>query len=400
MPLLTQDEVLHSIKTLTSFIKTEIGDIDFRNQSFSHNLNFEGAVFRGTVNFSAATFKGEAYFADAEFFGKVTFENARFLERSYFARSVFHDEITFKEAVFEAKAVFGNTRFLAKASFENARFQKETYFGYCSFSEANFYAARFVERTFFDGDQNNRVFSADHPTYLVSVLFQKPEEVMFRTVSLAMCSLINTDLSKVELTDIQWFTKRGWLDQRKVIYDEISNDPNKNYQLVEKACRQLKKNYEDRGSYGEAGDFHYGEMEMRRLSQKGIRRIISLTSFYKYLSCYGENYWRAFFWLVIFLSLFSMGYFLSGLSSRFTVDGVAKVIDYDFSSDLTTLFQCKLWQDYLDCVVYSLEVATFQRERSYTPLSPLGKFMVALETIFLSVQVALAILAIRRRFRR
>lgn len=34
--------------------------------------------------------------------------------------------------------------------------------------------------------------------------------------------------------------------------------------LIENLYQQLKANYEDKHNYGEAGDFHIGEMEMRR----------------------------------------------------------------------------------------------------------------------------------------
>ena len=39
-----------------------------------------------------------------------------------------------------------------------------------------------------------------------------------------------------------------------------------NYTLVAELYQQLKKNYDDKRDYWTAGDFHYGEMEMKRLA--------------------------------------------------------------------------------------------------------------------------------------
>ncbi|MEW6652176.1 MAG: pentapeptide repeat-containing protein [Bacteroidota bacterium] len=308
--------------------------------------------------------------------GKVIFDSAHFEGDADFAFTEFSDEVSFeKEVRFDKHVTFGGARFLKKVSFQNALFLGETYFGYTRFSEVNFSYARFFDRTFFDGDENNRVFSEHHHTSMVSVLFQKPDQVLFRIVNLTKCSLINTDLSKVELTDVKWSYKRTSLDKRKVIYDEISTESNKNYPLIEKVYCQLKKNYEDRGNYAEAGNFHYGEMEMRRLAYKSVFRFISLTACYKYLSGYCEKYWRALFWLAVFLILFSGSYLAAGIKLQAGSSGSSPVIWYPLTLNPAALFTTQFWQNFSYSMLHTFEAATFQKDRTFTTVNQPGRFL-------------------------
>jgi len=400
--MIDQAEMIRRINTLESFEGVEIGDIDFRGQRLDQLVRVNGALFRGKVDFTGTRFTKNVSFRESEFFGNVCFDSAQFEGEADFAFTEFHDDASFDRRVrFSRHVGFGASTFHKKASFENALFEGETYFGYTRFLvEAKFSYSRFFERTFFDGEEKNRVFSDTQPTLMISVLFQKPQDTLFRIVNLSRCSFINTDLSSVELTDIKWSIKRGLLDTRKVIFDEISDDPNKNYPLIEKVYRQLKKNYKDRGNYGEAGDFHYGEMEMRRLSHCGFFKYLSLTALYKYLSGYGEKYWRAFFWLAVFLVSFAGSYLITGIEMQSKDANLSVVIIYKFTFQPSTLLTSAFWKDFSSSLLHTFEVATFQRDRMLTPLSTSGKFLEILQTIIVSAQVALTALAIKRKFKR
>ena len=57
-------------------------------------------------------------------------------------------------------------------------------------------------------------------------------------------------------------------------------------------------------------------------------------------------------------------------------------------------------ENFLTGVLHSLEVASFQRNRLHVPTSYFGQVASALETVVIPAQLALLLLALRRRFRR
>jgi hypothetical protein len=144
------------------------------------------------------------------------------------------------------------------------------------------------------------------------------------------------------------------------------------YRLVEKLYRQLRKNYEGKGAYAEAGDFHYGEMEMRRLAQPAALRHISLAALYKYLSGYGEQHGLALFWLLfaVFV-LFPALYLLAGA-----------------------------FGEPAGAVLHSLEISTFLKPESAAPVPMAGRFVEGCERIAVPVQAGLLLLAIKRHYAR
>lgn len=379
----------------------EIEELDFFGHISKYPIYFKGAIFSGLSDFTGAKFQRNTNFQEVQFVKNGMFDLATFSQRAYFPRAKFQASVSFSKTIFGGKATFGNAEFHKKASFENARFLKETYFGYARFfDEAVFNYSRFLGTTFFDGEDKNRVFSGNHPTWMISVFFQKPEETLFRTVDLSKCSLINTDLSKVELTDVKWAVKRTLLDIRKVAYDEISSESKKMHSLIEKVYRQLKKNYEHRGSYGEAGDFYYGEMEMRRLSHRGIFKYVSFTAFYKYLSGYGEKYWRAFFWLLCFMVMFTASYLLVGLKLQTPELSSPATFVYKPSLNFKVFLDSQFWQDFFRSFFHALEVATFRNEKTFLVFSISGQFLEIIEMIVMPIQVALTILSVKRKFKR
>ena len=126
----------------------------------------------------------------------------------------------------------------------------------------------------------------------------------------------------------------------------------RNYVVIAELYQQLKKNYDDRKDYWTAGDFHYGEMEMKRLacprltwpsrfeaklsgrprlSKVGewcgklqsntwlLSRLRSwhqrfgLAAWYRRASDYGESWGKPLLWLFAVLVLFAALYPLFGL---------------------------------------------------------------------------------------
>jgi len=54
------------------------------------------------------------------------------------------------------------------------------------------------------------------------------------------------------------------------------------YRAVAQIYQQLKKNYDSRLDYWTANEFHYGEMEMKRLAVPRWRRWLSFINLYRW----------------------------------------------------------------------------------------------------------------------
>lgn len=384
--MLTKEEVLEKIEKGESFAGVEIGDVDFSGHVFDKNVDLSKAIFTGKANFRDVKFNGDNYFRITKFLGRTDLSQTIFTGKADFQGAEFNGKALFRATKFLGDAEFGHSTFL-NVTFMNTLFNGETSFILTLFkNEANFYNVKFSEVLFLDvtflgsvsflGSNENKVFSNTKLTVFWDVIFKKPEEASFQMVDFSKCSFTNTDLSRVELLNISWLIKKIVLDSRKALYDENALDAKKKYQLIEKTYRDLKKNYENRGSYGEAGDFHYGEMEMRRLSQKGISRYVSFLWLYKVLSGYGEKHWRAIFWLGAFLLAYL---------------GAYRFIEYN-----ALPFRDGLWNS----LIHTLQVITFQTDRSYYPKTDWGTLADAGLKVFIPLQATLAILAIKRKFKR
>ena len=156
------------------------------------------------------------------------------------------------------------------------------------------------------------------------------------------------------------------------------------YEVAAEVYRRLRRNFENRLSYAEAGDFHIGEMEMRRLGfkEKGWKRIFNWTYIflqaYRWAGGYGERIRNP------VISFLTIGIVFAGLWSLigFPVpEGEGVKITHNFG--LAILFSLKTFLTLPGkafCLVQEV-VGAFQRA-----------FGVGIITLF--------ILALRRAFRR
>jgi len=130
----------------------------------------------------------------------------------------------------------------------------------------------------------------------------KPELLTISNSELCCACFIGTNLSEIHFTGNVWTNSAH---KRFILFDELylrgqipkqeEFGPYIHDISFTKCCelyQQLKCNFEKRGNHSGASDFQYGEMEARRLSNNGIWKHISIYSFYKYISCYGQSYTR------------------------------------------------------------------------------------------------------------
>src|SRR5262249_1013595 len=77
-----------------------------------------------------------------------------------------------------------------------------------------------------------------------------------------------------------------------------------------------KQNYEDRRDYERAGDFHYGEKEMRRKNPETPRSLWLFLTLYRAVSGYGEQYLPPLLWAGGLLLVCTVGYLWWGLHPK------------------------------------------------------------------------------------
>jgi hypothetical protein len=197
-------------------------------------------------------------------------------------------------------------------------------------------------------------------------------EVTLRDVDLSACLLVGNPLGQMGLSNVEWPRLRG----RFVLYDELvyrshGAGPTEN---VREAYQILKEKYRGMGDHVRSGDFHYGEMEMRRREYGWPRRVLCVEFLYWALSGYGMGYVRAFGWLVGFL--------------------LASALVYRVTSP--TAFPGGLEE----ALRFGLNVATFQRPEVPEELSVAGRWCHIVEVVLAPVLGALFVLALRMRLRR
>ncbi len=206
-----------------------------------------------------------------------------------------------------------------------------------------------------------------------NAFFGRPEDVHFREVNVGECRFAHCDLTKVTYSGATWDRQPAqFRSTRRSVRDERNVRSTGEYPVVARLYHQLRKNYEGQEQYEEAGDFHFGEMEMQRLGQAPPWSYVSLLAFYGWLSGYGQQSTVALAWLLFFVLLLFPGlYVLTGVAS-----------------------------DVVNAVLHSLEVCTFLKSSGDVPLPVLGRFVDGFERILVGLQAGLFLVTVKRRFGR
>lgn len=414
---ISQDEFLSMDKDRKPFKDVEIGDLDFKGKTLFLRSSFAGAKFMGNVSFkdSTITFATNENFKGAKFYGeRVSFENVSFEDidnrDNYnidFSSTQYADNsyVSFKYAKFlnngELKFNFAKFNTAKIISFSRVEFSsaKGTNFSACNFGkvgEVSFFRAKFLG----EGKVSfiKTIFSKEGILKFSYVDLESPENVQFIDTDLGMASLYRTDLRNIKFRRVNFFApgQNGLLDDK---WNEIFPKKKKDYRgkrkedlyHIELSYTQLKQNFESNRDYSRAGDFHVGEMEMRRKQYKLFNQYISILSFYKFLSNYGQS-WKRPSWL-----------FLGG-SVLFTMLNLL-FIEWPHSDVWlgNNIFQwlsgfAESWISTLDIFLFG----RIQGEGIYTKeiVTIFGRFLILFESIFGPLMLALIILALRRHTKR
>jgi uncharacterized protein YjbI with pentapeptide repeats len=372
---------------------------DFTSAYFNVG-DFSRATFTKGASFYGSQFGGLAYFAAAVFDDVVTFSNAQFDKKVTFSGAVFADLCDLCGAEFKDLAIFSGATFRGPAEFRETAFRED--------------------KTGLSGP----VFSLAR--------FECPKDVCFQKAYLGQAVFFNCDVSEVNFSNVRWARRSG--NGKAMVHEErafvekaeiwepsfgvtdglaapTDSADERNYVLIAELYQQLKKNYDDRRDYWTAGDFHYGEMEMKRLSSphrnKLLRwwhRNLGLVGLYRAASEYGESYTRPVVWLAAVVVAFALLVYPSiGLrySSAHSATSETVVKWLDRCPDSTSYHTCMgFWRLAGNSLLTSVEVAGFQRELAYEPVYPWGRVARLVEVVLTSTLLALFLLALRRQFRR
>lgn len=371
--------------------------------------------FSAKCIFRHATFAQDANFSDAKFTQKADFGSAMFSKKAYFRWATFTQDANFTGATFTREADFTNTIFGQRASFEGAKFH-----GAAQFRESDF-------------RQDSELFPG--PVFSLAE-FLEPRSVVFHKTNLGQALFHNCDVTKMNFSSVEWRKRKS--SGKRMVFEEVVEleaaealKPGKNstderdYGSIAELYQQLKKNYDERKDYWTAGDFHYGEMEMKRLHSQStnplrrwLHRHLGLVAWYKYASQYGESYVRPLVCLVLVLLLFTFLFPWPGLdwneakfppvanskTHQSTSQTATPELSYGNLSEYVKAYPGRRWLGrpafFGHSLMTALSVAGFQKELKYEPNYPWGRALALLELLLTSTLIALFLLAVRRQFRR
>ena len=198
-----------------------------------------------------------------------------------------------------------------------------------------------------------------------------------------------------------------------VLQDELDLETKEgsSYELIASAYRQLVSNFERTRSYDLAEDCVIGAMEMKRRDPSQSRLVRSTHNIYRLASLYGSSYTRALgvlFSIIFFVALLFpvFGLRMVEPSSPEPLLSKTEVI----CPEAAPISWCRswshaergneLWGTFKAGILAAFDVASFHRRPSVEPATTWGHGLAVTETLLIPGQIALLLLALRRRFRR
>jgi len=357
-----EDCTLNGLYCHDSFFAVRPGEAFARQRQVDYveNTGFrlEGVRIRGNLFFSSVHF------------GEIPLFNARLERRTMFRKCFFYDYVWFVIDC-AGDAVFHDSQFAGPAMFDLSRFS--------------------ASLTLNGGD--DLMF---HDSVAFRALQLGPEsKLSFIHVNLSQASFIDTRIEDFDFRRVRWHRPRGrffrWSRTRAAIIDEFSPTPLVAPEQIAEVYRQLVLNHEKKRDYTAAEDFHIGEMEMLRRSQ---RWPLNGYAIYHALSRYGTSYGQALAVLMLIVVLFAGAFLFTGFRAG------THTIAYDLAFAPPFADAADVLRDAGDALLFTLSIAAFNRERFYEPLGWQTRALTYLAAIMLASQAALVLLAIRRRFKR
>ena len=408
---------------------------DFSNATFTQKADFQSASFTWNALFGEATFEQHAYFREATFTQNADFSEAMFTQDAEFNGAIFTQNADFRQATFAEGAVFRSVSFMQRADFRRATFAQSAYFNNAIFTlavrfletkfhgTASWRGSRFFDRAEFRRTYFDPQIAGHESAEFALAAFYKPSEIVFDDVNLSRVLFHNCDVSQVWFTpSVQWAKRDGnrglaVFEERVLLDEEFTKQLWRygplDYRAVAQIYQQLKKNYDSRLDYWTANEFHFGEMEMKRLAgptsgrllclRRWWHRNLSFVAWYKYASDYGNSYRKPLLWLLGTLLASALLFPITGLEFKQAISASTARVTYSCVWNRQDSWTNNFWTEAKligKSGITAVDTATFQRTPEYTPVYPRGRVVAIVETLLTSSLFALFLLAIRRQFRR
>jgi uncharacterized protein YjbI with pentapeptide repeats len=327
----------------------------FDGATFTGETHFDRATFTSEANFERVCFLGEAHFPHTTFKGKAVFNDAIFKKYAHFPDTTFKKGATFRKADLNEGIRLGPTRLTGCLTLEDASLGDVDLRVSCD--------KLLCKQTRFHGPAHLKVRRAEiwfdqavfdcvsSLAYALSETSTAPinRDEMPRVRSFDGADIGNLTLADVDLTRCS-FRSTLRLDSMRLaalckfdesigrmrIHEEqrwhASASGDERHNEAERLAivyRALRKGREDAGSAPGAGDFYYGEMEMRRHGTAGFfeHAVIWL---YWLVSGYGLRASRALVALALTVLVFA------GLFTVFDIRGEGFADNFIFSLQGTT----------------------------------------------------------------
>lgn len=232
-----------------------------------------------------------------------------------------------------------------------------------------------------------------HYIKFIDTRFEKASLVLFTDVDFSRVLFRWTNLTDIKFEYIKWPITSKARGMRRFLADEFYQWKQVNkwqtqqyYEYVRDSYQQLKRNFENRKSYVEAGDFYYGEMECYCKSSWARRYLPSLVNLYRISSGYGQRYIRAGIVLILMLLFFAGAHTFLGLEPTPHNSDYSK-IQYSFSLDFNKAES--FVTDLFISTVYCVEVLIHEEEpdRLFRPMSTKGDILNSTFSILVYLQV-------------
>jgi hypothetical protein len=399
----------------------------FYEATFEEGAGFDEATFTKGALFSGSTFTQDADFYEAIFVETATFSEATFAQSADFFETTFRQFADFSDASFAQDADFVQATFARDADFAGVTFTKTAIFRNTKFYGAsNWRESRFFDQAEFRGTEFRLRVKGRPSAVFALAKFTKPGEIVFDEVDLSRALFHNCDVSQVWFTSsVQWAKREN--NHGLAVFDEtiplkqeygreLRGDRQRDYRAVAQIYQQLKKNYDSRLDYWTANEFHFGEMEMKRLAmptsgpllwlRRWWHRNLSFVAWYRRASDYGNSYRKPLLWLLGTLAAAALLFPIPGIGLKPPISGdaaSAASVTYSRVWNRQESWTNNFWTEAKligKSGITAIDTATFQRTPEYTPVYPQGRVVAILETLLTSSLFALFLLAIRRQFRR
>lgn len=295
------------------------------------------------------------------------------------------------------RADFGLTTFLGEVRFTSCNF----------YHEVNFLTASFAKGALFESYRDDMFHNE---VSFMSVKLPDGEKLSFIRSNLSKASFLGTNIEDWVFSGVKWARDgRRWtwaglvFGRPKCLWDDIRRPRTEaTRQRISENYSQIVKNCESKRDYIGAEQFHIGEMEnIRTASDWRIRWYFNSYFLYLISSRYGTSFIYAIVVLLLTLIGCTILFMFSGIKASATnATDAGVLVDYNLCWECSPTDIAKIATDFCRSLLYTLEAATFQKEKYYEPDGQATRFLLYPAIVLIAGQTALLLLAIRRIFKR